>query len=331
VPTDPLDRATGALVGLALGDALGMPTQILTLDLVLARYGLLDRFHPGPDDHPLARGLPAGHVTDDTDQAMILARVLIDGHGRFDPSTFVTSLQAWEQEMINAGSSDLLGPSTRRALQRIADGEEVRRAGSEGTTNGAAMRITPVGIANRPQPLGHLLTAVTETCRPTHGTPIAIAGAGAVAAAVSAGVEGADVVEAIELAVRAAAIAEGEDVGLAMIIRTAVELAAAPGDGVTFLRRIDREIGTSLATEESVPAALAVAARFGASPWDAARHAATLGGDSDTIAAMAGAVVGACCGVGAVPQANVTALLAANPGLDLAGVARDLLSLRLSN
>ena len=83
---DELDRATGALYGLAIGDALGMPTQLLTLDLVLARYGVLDRFHPGPDDHPLAAALPAGRVTDDTDQAMIIARVLGEFAGGGRPS-----------------------------------------------------------------------------------------------------------------------------------------------------------------------------------------------------------------------------------------------------
>jgi ADP-ribosylglycohydrolase len=97
---------------------------------------------------------------------------------------------------------------------------------------------------------------------------------------------------------------------------------------VSFLRRIDREIGSSLATHESVPAALAVAMRWPTSPWDAARHGATLGGDSDTIAAMAGAVVGACCGASAIPANEVAQLSAANPDLDLARTAAELLALR---
>ena len=63
-------RAVGALYGLAIGDALGMPTQSLARGEIVARYGgLLDTFWPGPADHPLAAGLPAGTVTDDTEQA----------------------------------------------------------------------------------------------------------------------------------------------------------------------------------------------------------------------------------------------------------------------
>ncbi len=51
--------------------------------------------------------------------------------------------------MIRRGSRDLLGPSTKRALERLAAGEPGAETGRDGTTNGAAMRVTPVGIASR--------------------------------------------------------------------------------------------------------------------------------------------------------------------------------------
>jgi len=70
-------RALGALCGLAIGDALGMPTQSLPRAEVVARYGpLVSGFRPGPAGHPLAAGLPAGTVTDDTEQAVLLAGLL---------------------------------------------------------------------------------------------------------------------------------------------------------------------------------------------------------------------------------------------------------------
>src|SRR5262245_452660 len=65
----PQDRAAGALYGLAIGDALGMPTESLPRSQIFTAYGsLVDGFHPAPDGHPLAAGLPAGTVTDDTEQ-----------------------------------------------------------------------------------------------------------------------------------------------------------------------------------------------------------------------------------------------------------------------
>ncbi len=82
---DRRDRAAGALYGLAVGDALGMPTESLPRREIVARYGpLLEEFQPGAPDQPLAPGLPAGTVTDDTEQALILADLIIEGGGVVD-------------------------------------------------------------------------------------------------------------------------------------------------------------------------------------------------------------------------------------------------------
>ena len=138
-------RALGALYGLAIGDALGMPTQGLSRAAIVARYGLLlDGFEPGPPGHPVAAGLPAGTITDDTEQAVLLARLIVKDGGAPDPAELASQLLAWEESMRTRGSLDLLGPSTRRALDAIAAGASVEDAGRSGTTNGAAMRITPV-------------------------------------------------------------------------------------------------------------------------------------------------------------------------------------------
>ena len=125
-----------------------MPTQMLTFAEVAERYGVLESDSSRvPSDHPIAAGLPAGHVTDDTDQAVILGRLLVAGGGRLDPYAFVAELQAWERadgrRSVRAICSDR---RRRRALERIAAGEDVATTGRDGTTNGAAMRIAPVGV-----------------------------------------------------------------------------------------------------------------------------------------------------------------------------------------
>src|SRR5581483_5259622 len=112
--------------------------------------------------------------------------------------------------MTERGSLDLLGPSTKRAVEAVLAGTPPAEAGSAGTTNGAAMRIAPVGVA---VPLPHarttavaftgnwlsaLVDQVVRASYVTHNTGIALAGAAAVAAAVSAGVGGATVAEATE-------------------------------------------------------------------------------------------------------------------------------------
>ena len=142
------DRARGALYGLAIGDALGMPTQLLSRQQITARWGpLLTGFEPAPPGHPIAAGLPPGAVTDDTEQAVLLARMLVKNRGVPGPDDWAAALIAWELDMAERGSLDLLGPSTKRALTAVLEGTPPEEAGRHGDTNGAAMRITPVGIA----------------------------------------------------------------------------------------------------------------------------------------------------------------------------------------
>ena len=189
----------GALYGLAIGDALGMPTQSLPRAQIVASYGpLLQAFEPAPPGHPLAAGLPAGAVTDDTEQAVLLARLIIDSGGTVDPAEVGRLLLAWEESMRARGSLDLLGPSTKRAISALLAGADIEQAGRFGATNGAAMRITPVGIATPSATSTCLVDRVVAASRATHNTGVALAGAAAVAAAVSAGIDGAGLAEAIE-------------------------------------------------------------------------------------------------------------------------------------
>jgi ADP-ribosylglycohydrolase len=348
-------RARGALYGLAIGDALGMPTQMLSRPEIVARWGaFLTGFEPAPPGHPIAAGMPAGAVTDDTEQAVLLGRLLVQGHGTIDPRGLAEALVRWEHDMAARGSLDLLGPSTKRAVTAVLEGVPPEEAGQSGDTNGAAMRVAPVGIAfpvhlsepaHLPDPaavnpaaanpatpnpgLSTLVDHVEQASRVTHDTGIALAGASAVAAAVSAGVSGAGITEATDVAVRAARIGAerghwvaGADV--AARIEWAVGLVAGR-DRAEAAELIYTLVGTSLATQESVPAAFAVLAAVPGDPWQACLLAASLGGDCDTIAAMAGAIAGACAGVEAFP-AEAVAVIDAH-GLGLTGLADDLCAL----
>ena len=89
----------------------------------------------------------AGSITDDTEQAVLLARRLITDDGDLDVHRYADDLIAWEAAMKAKGSLDLLGPSTKSALQALRDGESPEATGRFGTTNGGAMRAAPVGIA----------------------------------------------------------------------------------------------------------------------------------------------------------------------------------------
>jgi ADP-ribosylglycohydrolase len=326
------DRAAGALYGLAVGDALGMPTESLPRPEIVARYGpLLAEFQPGAPDQPLAPGLPAGTVTDDTEQALLLAQLIIEGDGAVDEAEFARRLLAWEEDMRARGSLSLLGPSTKRALSALLAGTPLAEAGRSGTTNGAAMRITPVGVATATGDLDTLVGRVVTASRVTHNTGVALAGAAAVAAAVSAGVAGAGVPDAIQAAVTAARQAAGRGHWVAAADVAARITWAA---GLTAGRSADEVldavytlVGTSLATQESVPAAFAMLAAAPEDPWLACRLAASAGGDCDTVAAITGAIGGACHGVSAFPE-QARATVSAVNGLHLDEVAARLLAVR---
>jgi ADP-ribosylglycohydrolase len=323
-------RARGALYGLAIGDALGMPTQMLSRREIVERWGeFLTGFEPAPPGHPIAAGLPAGAVTDDTEQAVLLGRLLVQGHGAVTPRQLAEALVGWERDMAARGSLDLLGPSTKRAIAAVLSGVPAEQAGASGNTNGAAMRIAPVGIAVPPD-LPALVDQVVAASYMTHNTGVALAGAAAVAAAVSAGISGASVAEATMIATAAARLAAGRGhwvagADVAARIEWAVGLVAGR-DRAEAAGLIYTLVGTSLAAQESVPAAFAVLAAMPGDPWQACLLAASLGGDCDTIAAMAGAVAGACHGLGAFP-AGALAVIDAQ-GLGLTALADDLCALR---
>lgn len=331
-------RAAGALYGLAIGDALGMPTQSLPRALIVERYGeLLDGFHSAPDDQPLAAGMRAGAITDDTEQALLLGHLVVTSGGKVDGRELAHELLEWEDGMRARGSLDLLGPSTKRAIDELLQGKDIDETGRYGTTNGAAMRITPVGIATPSTDLHLLLDRVIAASAATHNTGLALSAATAVAAAVSAGIDGATVREATDLAVVAAAKASksghwvaGADV--ASRIKWATSLIdTAPGNtpprpGAVSALVYDL-VGTSLASQESVPAAFTVLAAYPDDPWLAVRVAASVGGDTDTIAAIAGAVAGACHGEEGFP-ADARITVAGVNDLDLEGLADQLLKVR---
>ena len=328
-----IDRAMGALVGGAIGDALGMPTQLLSPARIAELYGHVDDFVAPVADHPVSKGLLAGTVTDDTEQALLLGRILVESGDRFDHARWVNALLDWEREVKARGSYDLLGPSTKRAIDAINNGVPAEEAGRGGDTNGAAMRIAPVGIMMPLEPLDALVAKVAETCQATHNTSIAIASAAAVAAAVSSGVAGGGWRAASDSAVAAARRGAtlghwvtGGDIAARIVWARDIVRGKVMKDAIRLITDL---VGTGVASQESVPAAFAVLEVAGGDPWQAAVISANLGGDTDTIGAIAAGMAGACAGFSRLPQQHIARLV----GIDMSEVralASDLMAVRVA-
>lgn len=325
-------RAYGALAGLALGDALGMPTQAMSPQQIQTVYGHVTGLVDGDKSQPYAPGMAAGSVTDDTEQALLIASLLLKGHGsglNLDASEFSHALLAWEDSMIERGSLDLLGPSTKAALERVRAGENPLRVGGEGTTNGAAMRVTPIGIAASTSDRQLFADAVWSSCQVTHATRQGFQSAALVAAAVSLGID-AGAADVTDLLWKAVAFvrslpergAWSPEPDVVAATHRALKLAAQPPSSLEWLAG---QIGTSVASAQAIPMAFALLARD-PSPR-ALLQAANLGGDTDTIGAIAGAILGASLGV-EVFDAYGLAQVEQVSQLDLPSVATDLLALR---
>lgn len=328
--TDLLDRARGCLFGIALGDAMGMPTQTLTREISLARYGVIEDFVAPFDDHPVSHGLLAAQVTDDTEQAILLAQRLIQAPGAFDPKGWAQDLLDWEADVKKRGLRDLLGPSSKAALDAISIGVNPEDAAKKGTTNGAAMRIPPVGIAQPAGNISALIDKVEQTCRVTHFTGEAIAGSAAVAAAISALVEGAKLTHACNLAVRASRLGQsrGSKAGVDDMpdrISKAIQLAES---GISPID-LAANFGTSVASHESVPTAFGLFVLSGGDVWRTAVMAANIGDDTDTIGAISCAMCGAASGVAGFPPDKLATLKSANT-LNIETIALGLIALRES-
>jgi ADP-ribosylglycohydrolase len=299
--------------------------------------------------------MPAGAITDDTEQAVLLGQLVVESGGKVDGRELAQRLLVWEDGMRARGSLDLLGPSTKRAIDELLQGKDIDETGRYGTTNGAAMRITPVGIATPSTELDLLIERVIAASAATHNTGLALSAAAAVAAAVSAGIDGATIPEATSLAIEAATRAStrghwvaGADVATRIKWATSLmtgsriepstadresasPIDTAPGNtpprpGAVSALLYDL-VGTSLASQESVPAAFAVLAADPDDPWLAVRLAASVGGDTDTIAAIAGAIAGACHGLDGFP-ADARRTVAEVNNLDLDTLADQLLKVR---
>lgn len=335
-------RAYGALAGLALGDALGMPTQAMSPEQIRAVYGHITGLVDGDASQPYAPGMPAGSVTDDTEQALLIASLLVRGRGTssgrvaLEAGEFAHALLAWEDSMIERGSLDLLGPSTKAALERVRAGEDPLTVGGAGTTNGAAMRVTPIGIAMPTADPEAFADAVWSSCQVTHATRQGFQSAALVAAAVSFGIDAAcsPSLDLRSLLWKALSYVDSlpergawtPDPDVVAATRRAMQLVANPAS--SSLACLVEQVGTSVASAQAIPMAFALLARD-PSP-QALLDAANIGGDTDTIGAIAGAILGAALGFEVFVGRGLAQVELASH-LDLPSVALDLLELRAAH
>lgn len=327
-----ITRAHGCLVGSAVGDAMGMPASFMSPEKIKRVYGRITGFLPPDKEQVHHGGLAEGETTDDTEESLMIAEVLIEAGG-FDRALFVRKMKDWavKNRMLE---STVIGPSTRRFLQALVDGEDLSTTGFPGDTNGGAMRVAPVGIFHH----GSLQPAIADamaSAEPSHGSKPGMASAAAIAAAVAVAVEGGctpmDVMNAALIGAEAGE-RRGIDIpapSVAARIRLAMELVERncqkPVDEIAYI--LYQYIGAGMKSYESIPFSLGAFYAAGGDFQTGLLAAINTGDDADTNGAIIGALCGAYCGVEKIDPAWIRKLQQKN-SIDFAQIAERLLASR---
>lgn len=291
------EKIWGVLAGGALGDALGMPTECWSQQKIRQQFpnGVTELVASNEND-VFGRKLAAGAITDDTINVLMILSMIKKNQGRIRVADYVAELREWNDN--SPVSAFVSGPSTLKALDKIAQGVPIEETGVTGTTNGASMKIAPIGLISDYRKLPDLIKNVAEICLPTHNTKIAIAGASAVAAAVSYTVRGGQSIEEIwQLAFAAIEAAQeyGHDfpaASLAFRMNQARKILQEETDEAIILQRLYEEIGTGMETIETIPSTFAIVELAAGNPLKAAQLSASVGWDTDTIGAISAAICG---------------------------------------
>ncbi|MFI7022641.1 ADP-ribosylglycohydrolase family protein [Micromonospora sp. NPDC049900] len=304
--------AAGSLLGLAYGDALGKPTEFLSVAEIERRYG-----PTGPRD---LVGDPA-LVTDDTQMALAVGWALYDAPA-YTPDAVEPLLRqrflAWAASPDNDRAPGMTCLRACGELSRGLPWQQATQVESKGC--GANMRVTPVGLLD--VDLDTLAGLAQLQAGLTHGHPTALAASELTAYAVRLLVDGAALADLPGLLTARARdqreVYRGDwlgDLWQRAGARTPAEFAALGWDEcLRALSRLDaalagaddggdpcRWTGEGWIAEEALATALHCAVRHPDDPVGALARGARTAGDSDSIAALAGAFVGAAVGVTAWP------------------------------
>lgn len=300
-----LDRAYGCLICSAIGDAMGMPASFMSPRQIKKIYGKIDDFVKPSKEQKAHAVLDDGQITDDTEEALITALVMIEA-GKFDLKLFIDKMRDWALEK-NILETNIIGPSTRRFLETVIKGEDFLKTGKFGDTNGGAMRVMPIGIFHHGNKEKAIYDAILSA-RPSHSSKPGMAATCAIAAAVSLAIEGIYSLDQImEAAIYGADIGEqiGFDVpapSVAARIKLAIDLVdknRKKGFEQTC-QYLYRYIGASMKSYESIPLSLGI---FYAAEGDVEKGiigAVNIGDDADTNASIVGGLCGAFSGTSKV-------------------------------
>ena len=329
------DKIFGGLLGAAVGDSMGAATEFLTLNQIKEWFGGNVTTYVELPDHIFLKGAVKGMVTDDFSIGYYTAVPMIEKKQKMNDEVAIEGLINWNSDPMY---SQCAGPTTKIKIAQLR-GEEIqtkqeRLCMNQRVTNGAGMKAGIVGLFNPGDVDGAIEDALTM-CRVTHENAIALSAGCAIAAATAkAFEEGVSYLELIEAGIYGAekgyarAMESGAKPVAGCNIAKKIALAAEiglsnQGDFEGAMRQIADVIGCGLYAYESIPAVFGIIAACKGNALDTIYMAVNAGDDTDTVACMAGYIVGAFNGVDAFPEEYLNLINSAN-GYDHVKMAADI-------
>lgn len=275
-PSATEDRALGALLGLAVGDALGTTLEFTRRDNYVH---LTDMVGGGPFE------LQPGQWTDDTSMALALAESLC-AKPNLDEADLMGRFANWYVHGVNSctGACFDIGHATRSAIDAwLRSGNPLAGSTDPNTAgNGSLMRLAPVAIRHWHN-TGRLVDVARRQSLTTHGAPQAVEACVRFAQVLAETIGGGDWADALS---RQEA---SQDMAIATIVAG------------SWREKNRSQIASSGYVVHSLEAAFWCVAKT-ESFRDAVLLAANLGDDADTTAAITGQLAGAVHGAGSIPQ-----------------------------
>ena len=315
------DRIAGCLFGLAFGDALGAPTEFLSVAEIVSRWP-----PAGPDG---LTGHPA-RVTDDTQMALAVGEALLAvlGERNLSPQATEPRLRSAFVEWLNSPDNNRApGMTCLRACEALEAGKhwlEATEKGSKGC--GANMRVAAVGLLDpEAHGVGKAERAAVAQFQAalTHGHPTALAASDLTAftvAQLAAGVELPSLTELLrDYAMSQRAVYHADWLGELWqrpgVVSAEEFIARGWEECLCVLDRLDAALsspdygadpclatGEGWVAEEAFATGLLCFLLYPGEPLKALRRAAVTSGDSDSIACLTGAFAGAHLGAGRWPR-----------------------------
>ena len=273
-----LDKFKGCLLGAAIGDALGMPNETSAPSLNKKKYGYRRPYKGHPNEE-----LNPGQYTDDTQIMILVATLLADG--KFNEERYTLALR----ELYNRGALRFPDGSISAVCEHTVR-ENVPQKGVKSTTAGCLPLAVPFALAF--PDMNEACERAVRACNVTHTHPAAHAAVSTFVTLLYHTLR-----ESPDPVGKALAKAQVEDEVLGSKIHNALVLEKDGMETETALLKI----GNDVSVFQTVPITFFLINRY-SHPPDLLTVSANAGGNTDTIAFLCGAYIGARDGTGALPQ-----------------------------